>query len=298
MTGGVGEPVDRDVVATAEQDTCLVDLAVELMRVEADEVGVAVALCVELPAGSDQCAHLRRGQTALAGRQARQLQVLHSDPAEAVQDGERLHVLAAVAVVEADHERVLRQGSLAQPGPPYPVHRHAAVAGAAQGPHLRREEARSYIEAGERRAWRCGRDHVVDENRHCLPAAREPPLRTRSSRRPLPACWDGGDGHLPLPTAAALLEENGRGRRRERREQGRGEHATAAQATSLPHASREPPPLVVIPGHHPSASGVFPASFHPRRRERKASRVPSSRQQREVVVEAGSRAVSRSYFLD
>src|SRR4030081_1160280 len=65
VAGGVAEPVDRHVVALLERPTGDGDLAVQPFGAERDQVGVAEALRVELPARGHEAADLRLPEAAL-----------------------------------------------------------------------------------------------------------------------------------------------------------------------------------------------------------------------------------------
>src|SRR2546430_4449058 len=71
----------RDLTVTGVQ-TCALpissrddDLVVELLRAQCDQVRMAVALRVELPAGPDQASHLGSGEPALRRRRSEERRV-------------------------------------------------------------------------------------------------------------------------------------------------------------------------------------------------------------------------------
>jgi len=70
----------------------------ELGRAEADQVGVAEALRVELPAGGEQATDLFGGERPLRRRRPLSWMFFIANPAELAQHGQRLRVLGAVAV--------------------------------------------------------------------------------------------------------------------------------------------------------------------------------------------------------
>ena len=90
---------------------------------------MAEALRVELPACRDEPFDLALEQPALRGRQAAQLDVLDPDPAQPLQDWQRLGVLRLVAVVEGQDDRFARpeRDAAASSRPrPGPASRHAS----------------------------------------------------------------------------------------------------------------------------------------------------------------------------
>src|ERR1019366_2817666 len=96
------------------------DLVVQLRRIQRDQVRVAEALRVELPAGGEEAVDLALAEPTLGRRESAQLDVLHADPAEAAQHGEGLRVLGLISVVEAEDDRLAR--SQRYPSPPVGAH--------------------------------------------------------------------------------------------------------------------------------------------------------------------------------
>src|SRR6202050_4217588 len=100
MSGGGAKPVDRHVVSLLNSAPCDSHLVVQLLRVQGDQVGVAEALGIELPARRDQTTDLCPAEASLGGWQPGELHVLIADPSEAAKHGQRLGVLRLIAVVE------------------------------------------------------------------------------------------------------------------------------------------------------------------------------------------------------
>ena len=144
------------------------DLVVQPRGVERDQVGVAEALRVQLPAGGDQPLHLARPRPPCEGGRPLSWMFSTADPAEPAQDRQRLRVLRLIAVVEADHDRFARgQRDAAAPvglraGPCVTACQPAP----ASALHLLRELCGRHVQARERRAGGRRRDHVVHEDRH------------------------------------------------------------------------------------------------------------------------------------
>src|ERR1700689_2358139 len=67
MSGGVAKPVDRHVVSLLNSAPCDGHLVVQLLRVQGDQVGVAEALRIELPARRDQTTDLCPAEAPLGG---------------------------------------------------------------------------------------------------------------------------------------------------------------------------------------------------------------------------------------
>ena len=145
------------------------DLVAQLFAVQGDQIGVAVALRVELPPRGEQAADLCLTESALRGRQSGELNVLVADPPEPAQDRQRLGVLGLIPVVEAEHDRF----ACPQRHAPAPVgldliKRDRMPAGVLQCLHLGGELAWWHIQAREGRSrWR-RRDHVIHEDRDRL----------------------------------------------------------------------------------------------------------------------------------
>ena len=128
---------------------------------------MAHPLGVELPPGADQPAHLLVGESALGGGKAEQLDVLHPDPPEPLEDRKRVRVLGRVAVVERDHDRLAgAERDATRPVGPQLVHRHRVPPRRLERLHLLRELVGGDVQARERRSGRRRVDHVVHQDRH------------------------------------------------------------------------------------------------------------------------------------
>ena len=166
MAGGVAEPVDGHVIPASDGLARADDLLVQLGRVERDQVGVADALRVELPAGLHQSPDLGVGQAALRRRQPGQLDVLIRHPAEPAQHRKRCGVLRVIAVVEGDDDRLAgRELGARRPVGPQLIERDRVPAVVLERLHLGRELRGKNVEPGERRAGGRRSDHVVHEHR-------------------------------------------------------------------------------------------------------------------------------------
>ncbi len=128
-------------------------LVVQLLRVQGDQVGVAEALGIELPARRDQTTDLCLAEAPLGGWQPGELHVLIADPSEAAKHGQRLGVLRLIAVVEGDDDRFARSQRYAMlPVRLHLIERHGVPAGALQRLHLRGELTRHDVQPRERGA--------------------------------------------------------------------------------------------------------------------------------------------------
>jgi hypothetical protein len=161
---------------------------------------------IELPAHTDQCADLSHRQRAVSERpvgvgrrqvwaQETETLVQHSRPAQFAQKWRDGREVAAVAVVEGQHDGVFRKPPASRPVVADLFERHRLIAVGGQVAELGDEGLRRNKEVGVLLAGSRDADHVVAQDRHRQvgpPASQPARARRQESRDGSRQRWQDG----------------------------------------------------------------------------------------------------------